>query len=334
VRQQFDILKLASTPSKTPSFPKQSDRQGNKITKPPIQEKFDDLVGQLLEEADEMQKKYETYNLNAAFNINEPGEVGKQAGDLNSTAASAATGNMKPPASNVGGASRAGRRGARAHGMVVGDESINRRGRDKVQEGQEKVGDQAGSIKERKSADFQKDTSTGVGGKKVEGDNETKFSLEDAGKWTDDVTKRMQKPQAKNFIVERKDGRIDPRVADMLRDLSSHQEQMIERVKAIRKELKNLYLPTDHVDDVLAQLTANLEALKAQPDPELFRLQSQVLDQLRNTVRVFQTPTSGFQPSLPRERALHGRILDEPARDPLPGYEEAVKRYYEKLSTR
>src|SRR6202023_597859 len=132
-----------------------------------------------------------------------------------------------------------------------------------------------------------------------------------------------------NFIVERKDGRLDPRAAEMLRDLNNRQEQIIERVKTIRKELKNLYLPTDHLDEVLAQLTANLDALKEQPDPELFRLQSQVLDQRRNTVRVFPAPPSGFQPSLPRARALHGRILDEPARDPLPGYEEAAKRYYE-----
>ena len=61
---------------------------------------------------------------------------------------------------------------------------------------------------------------------------------------------------------------------------------------------------------------------------------SQALDQLRNTVRMFQAPASGFQPSLPRERSLQGRVLDEPARDALPGYEEAVKRYYEKLSGR
>src|SRR5205807_3727716 len=131
-----------------PSFPAQSDREGNTV-KPHVQEEFEDLVGKLIEEADEMQEKYESYNLNAAFNINEPGEVGKQAGDLNSTAAAAATGNKKPPTVNVGGASRSGRRGARAHGLVVGNESINRRGRDKVQEGQEKVGDQAGTIREK-----------------------------------------------------------------------------------------------------------------------------------------------------------------------------------------
>src|SRR5205814_3144878 len=187
---------------------------------------------------------------------------------------------------------------------------INRRGRDKVQEGQEKASDQAGTIREKKSEDMQKDTSTGVGGKKVEGDNEVKFSTEDAGKWNDDIAKRLGKPQAKNFIVERKDGRLDPKVAEMLKDLTSRQEQLIERVKAVRKELRNLYLPTDHLDEALAQLAANLEALKEQPDAELFRLQSQALDQLRSTVRVFRSPVSGFQPSLPRERSLHGRVLD------------------------
>src|SRR5207237_9296092 len=121
------------------------------------------LVGKTLEEAHEIHKKYETYDLNAAFNINEPGEVGKQAGDLNSTAASAATGNMKPPTTNVGGASRAGRRGARAHDLAVGQESISRRGRDKVQEGQEQVGDEPGATRARKSEDLQKDTTPGVG---------------------------------------------------------------------------------------------------------------------------------------------------------------------------
>jgi hypothetical protein len=222
--------------------------------------------------------------------------------------------------------------GARAHGMTVGDESINRRGRDKVQEGQERVADQAGTMKQTKSDDPQKDTSTGVGGKKVE-DNETKFSVADVGKWTDDIAKRMGKPQAKNQIVERQGGRLDPKVAEMLRDLTSRQEQLIERVKTIRKELKNLYLPTDHLDELLANLTANLEALKQRPDPELFRLQVQTLDRLAGTVRVFHAAQANFQPSLPREQVIRGRVLDEPTRLTLPGYEDAVKRYYERLSS-
>jgi hypothetical protein len=334
VRQQFDKLKLANTPqARSPSFPNQSDRKGNKVT-PHIQEKFDDLVGKLLDEADEMQEKYETYNLNAAFNINEPGNVGKQAGSLNSTAASAATGNMKPPTNNVGGASRTGRQGARAHGMAVGDEGINRRGRDKVQEGQERVGDQGGPpLKEKKSDDPQKDTSTGVGGRKVESDD-AKFSVADAGKFTDDIAKRMGKPQDKHSIVERQAGKLDPRVAEMMRDLDSKHEQLIERIKAIKKELKNLYLPTDHLDELMAELNSNFSALKERPDPELFRVQQQALDRLRGTVRVFHQAHAGFQPSVPREQAVQGRILDDPARQTLPGYEDAVKQYYQKLSSK
>lgn len=331
-RQEFKNLSLAKSPTGEPSFPHNSDRAPNKVT-PHIQEKFEDLVGKLLEEADDIKEKYETYNINVAFNINEPGDVGKQAGSLNSTAAAAATGNMKPPTQNVGGASRSGRKGARAHGMSVGDESINRRGRDKVQEGQERVGDQAGTMKEKKSEDMQKDTSTGVGGKKVDSED-AKFSLADTGKWTDDMAKRMDKAKEKHSIVERQDGKLDPRVAEMLRDLNNRQEQLIERVKIIRKELRNLYLPTDHLDEILAELTANLASLKERPNAELFRLQRQALDRLRGTVRVFQQAHAGFQPSVPREQVIEGRILDEPARQTLPGYEEAVKQYYEKLATR
>lgn len=331
-RQEFDILKLAKSPGGEPSFPKQSDRKANTVT-PYIQEKFDDLVGKLLEEADDMKKNYETYNLNAGVNINEPGEIGKQAGDLNSTAASAATGNQKPPTVNVGGASRAGRRGARAHGQVVGDESINRRGRDKVQEGQERVGDQAGTIKEKKSEDMQKDTSTGIGGKKVESDD-NKFSVADAGKWSDDILKRMGKAQEKHSIVERQDGKMDHRMAEMMRDMEAKHEQMIERIKAIRKELKNLYLPTDHLDEIAAELNANLGYLKERPEAETFRAQARALERLRGTLRVFHQASSGFQPSVARDQAVQGRVLDEPARQTLPGYEEAVKQYYQKLSGR
>lgn len=330
-RQEFDILKLGnSVGSKTPSFPGTSDRESN-LVKAPIQEELQDLVGALLEEADEMLANFETSTLNAAFNINEAGEVGKLGGDMNSSAAAATTGNKKPPTRNVGGASRSGRRGARAHGIVVGDESVNRRGRDKVQEGQERVADQDGAIRETKSDDPQNDTSTGVGGKRVESDD-TKFSVADVGKWTDDMARRMGKPQEKNYIVERQDGRMDPQIAEMLRDLTSDREQIIERVKAIRKELKNLYLPTDHLDEILAELQGQLDRLKERPTAELFRSERQTLDKLRGTLRVFQQAQSGFQPSLPREQLVRGRVRDEADRPPPPGYEVQVKRYYEQLS--
>lgn len=329
VRQQFDILKLATSPGTTPSFPQQSDRQGNRV-KPHIQEEFEDLVGDLLEEEDEMKANYETYNLNAAFNINEPGEIGKQAGDLNSTAAAAATGNQKPPTTNVGGASRVGRQGARAHGAAMGNESINRRGRDKVQEGQERAPDQAGSVKETKSEDPQEDTSTGIGGRKVESDD-AKFSLNDAGEWNDEMAGRMEKPQGTHFLVERQGNKLDASVADMMRDMTDKQEQTLERLKSIRKELKNLYLPTEHLDELIGQMQANLTSLSERPSVEVFRLQQETLERVKGALSVFHQAHAGFQQSLPRDQAVRGRVRDDPSRAAPPGYEEAVEAYYRRL---
>src|SRR5439155_9460808 len=108
--------------------------------------------------------------------------------------------------------------------------SINRRGRDKPLEGHERVPDEKGFLKEQKSDDMQKETSTGIGGKRVQSPD-NKFSLADAGKWTDDMVKRMGDVQNKNYIVERAGGKLDPKVAEAMRDLESKQEQVIERVK-------------------------------------------------------------------------------------------------------
>ena len=329
--QDFNILKLASKPDKSSlSFPKTADGASNKV-KPFVHEKFDDLAGKLLEEADELGNKYDTLTLNFQGMHGDPGEIGKQGGSLNSTSADSPTGNQKPNVNHSAGVSRPGRQGGRAGGMIVGDESINRRGRDKVLEGHQTIPDQAGSVKEKKSDDMQKETSTGVGGKRVESDD-AKFSLNDAGKWSDDMAKRLGKPLAKNSIVERQDAPLDPRTAAQMRELEAKQEQLIERLKTIKKDLHNLYLPTDHLDDLEKQLQVNLASLKERPDADLFRTQLQTLDRLRGAVRVVRGANAGFQPSVPREQAVHGRVLDEAARPALPGYEEAVKEYYERLS--
>jgi hypothetical protein len=331
VRQDPNILSLGKVAEKSmPIDPLAADRERNKV-QPFLQEHFEDLVGKLLEELDEMQKDFQTLTLSTNQNNSDPGDVAKQGGRINSTGAVAATGNKKPPTTNHGGVSRMGRSGARAYGTVVGDQNVARRGRDKAQEGEERAPDQQGSIREKSSSDPYTDTSTGVGGKKVDSDD-THFSTKEAGRWTDDMARRMDKAQKKNTIVERQGERLDPRVAEMLRDLTSRQEQVIERIKAVKKDLRRLYLPTDHLDQLEAELRVNLERLKERPDSELFRLQMQTIDRLAGTVKVFQAARSGFQPSLPRERVIRGRVIDEPARQALPGYEDAVKRFYEKLA--
>ncbi len=304
----------------------------NEMVAPIITDKIEDLIGKLLDEADEMNEQFESLTANSGLISADPGEVGKLAGRMNSSGATSTTGNKKPPTTNIGGMSATGRQGARSYGKVAGSESINMRGRDKVQEGQFAAPDQAGVLQEKKSDDMQMDQSTGIGGKRVESEK-TKFSTSDKGEWDDKMADRMQKPQAVNTIVERQGKPLDPKVAAMLRDLNGEQKQLIERANALRKELKNLYLPTDHLDDLIAQLAQNLDKLRENPTAEAFRTQQEVIDRLRSEVRVFNRAQTGFQPSLPRQQQVRGRILDEPAGPPIPGYETAVKEYYRKLAS-
>lgn len=328
----LDLLTLSKTPSGQMSFPQSSDLEGNKMALALIEGEFKDLAGDLLDEADDVREKFETYNRSMQGQGVEDGNIGKQGGDVNSVSAAAATGNMKPPTQNYGGASRSGRKGARSHGMVVGDESVNRRGRDEALDGQERAPLQPGMLKETLSADPQTDTSTGIGGKRVDSDD-TSFSLKDSGTFDKEVINQMGIAQDKHKIVERLDGKLDSEVAAMMLDLNAKQEQIIERLKILRKELRNVYLPTQHLDGLLAELTANLGVLKENPGPEAFKRQGQLIDEVRTTLRIFRRPGSGYEPSLPRRQVVRGRVLDEPARRPLPGYEDAVSEYYQLLTT-
>ena len=94
--------------------------------------KFDDLVGKLLDETEELHKEYQSLKLSTNQNNNDAGDISKVGGKLNSTGAVAATGNKKPPTLESGGLARTGRQGARATGMVADDEGTDRRGRDKA----------------------------------------------------------------------------------------------------------------------------------------------------------------------------------------------------------
>ena len=330
-RQQLKDMSLAKTPTGFARGASFSDLPPNKVNAV-TQDKLDDLIGKLLNEADIMEKQFDTFNVTMATTMSEHGDVGKLSGRLNSTAATAATGNQKPPPANVGGVSRSGRQGARSHGLTLSTEAENMRGRDKVQEGQERVADQAGLIRERKSEDPQKDVSTGFGGKKVQTDEPDTFNTSDVGKFDPSLVDKMGPAKEKGAIVERADGRVASNLGDLLRDMNSTQTQVVERLKAIRKELRNLYLPTEHLDDLLNEWNGNLARLRDNPDPEAFRIQQETLDKLRNAVRVFGAAQTGFQPSLPREQAVRGQVLDEAPRQVIPGYEDVVKTYYEMLS--
>lgn len=319
---------LTSEPSGHPGFAP-SDVPVN----PMAGDHYEDLVGDLLAQADDLQEVYETLGLIAALGAADEGAASSESGaKMSSAGAVAQTGNVAPPSVNVGGASRAGRLGARAFGRLVGDEFFNRRGRDQAQEGQERVADQAGApLQEIETDDMQEEASTGVGGRRIDTD-ESSFSVADAGEWTDDMVERLGEAQERHQVVERHGEPLDHRVAERLRAAAGAQEQIVERIKTIRKELRNIYLPTDHLDDLIARLEEGLDQLRREPGPEFFRTQLQALDDLRANVIVFRDAQGGIFPSVPRPAYLRGRILDEAALQAAPGYEEALEYYYRRLA--
>lgn len=328
--QGIEGVTLAQKPLPDKSYPAFANLEGERL-KSRVQEEFQDIVGDLLDEIEELKDQYESYNLISSFQLVDAGDISKPDGMFSSSQARGFTGNQKPVTKNMGGASRAGRQGGRTYGLAVGDKSINRRGRDDVQEGDESAPDQEGQMKEILSDDPQQETSTGVGGKEV-GAERTSFSTRNAGEWKDEMADRLKPPAATARIVERQGKPLNPHVAELLRDLASGQEQVLERIKRIKKELDNLYLPSDHLDEIMAQLAAGLDRLKETPEADVFRQQLENLDKLKGMVVVFNRPSSEFQPSVVHAQPLRGRILDEPAWQTIPGYEEAVKRYYLLLS--
>ncbi|MEO6053184.1 MAG: hypothetical protein ABIP97_04155 [Chthoniobacterales bacterium] len=296
-----------------------------------IPDKLEDVVGELLEETEKMTEEYQSLKANTDEVGQDTGAIGKLGGEANSFSSSAKTGDQKPPPQNSGGASGTGRQGGRAHGLVTENEAPNMRGRDKVQEGDEDIADQAGMMNERKTRDMQKDTSEGRGGKQVKSD-ETQFSNSGRGEFkADKDVDKMGNPQKLVKVVEHQGPPMDPKVAAMMRDLRGNQEQMIQRVNALKKEFKNLFLPTEKLDELSRQLAKNMDRMKDSPEEGFFSDQLQALDQLRKEVLVFSRAYAGAQTSVPRAQAVQGRILDEPPSQTTPGYENAVKDYFEKL---
>jgi hypothetical protein len=331
-RQELDMLSLSDKAGGDMSFPNSSDKKANSVT-PQIQEKFDDLMGPLIDAADLVREDFESYRTQYGGVNAEAGDVGMQGGDLSSTSATAATGNQKQPPNNFGGASRSGRTGARAFGNNVDDVTKNEKGRDKAQDGDENSPRQAGSMKEGPGEPDQ-DASAAYGGKHIDS-KDTTFSQRDSAKFKKEAIDTMGDPQEKRKIVERMDPNAQKFTKDMLDklyDTKGKTEQVIERVKTIKKELNNLYLPTEELDKLAKELEINLDRMKDNPDPELFRMQADALSRLVSLARVLDQAQSSFQPSLPRSQKVRGRVLDEPAWQVIPGYEDAVKKYYESLS--
>ena len=133
-------------------------------------------------------------------------------------------------------------------------------------------------------------------------------------------------------MAQKKGEKFTPDQMEAMRDPNSKVKQTIDNIKALKKDLKNLYLPAGKLAALEAELAANLDQLKEKPTAELVRKQMRALEQLKQTLKVLEHARSSLQPTLPRNQEIRSAVLDEPSRQTVPGYEDAVKRYYEMLA--
>ncbi|MEO6054144.1 MAG: hypothetical protein ABIP97_09045 [Chthoniobacterales bacterium] len=289
-----------------------------------------DVKAPMLKDVDELIKGFQTLQTNTSTLGHDTGPIGKTGGDANSFSPVARTGNQAPPPISAGGMSQTGRDTGLSTGLNAGSESSTSKGREKPLEGVNSIADQSGKLKAHD--DKQSDPSTGDGGEKIDSKN-TKFSSSDTSAFNPDKSlKNMGDPQVVYTVVERKGAPLDPNAAAMMRDLKSRQLQLIERSKIIKKELQNLYLPTEPFEALITQLMDNTNRMTTSPDGKFFRDQLQALNQLRQKVQVFNEARSNFQSSLARVQEVKGHVLDQSASQTSSNYENSVKDYFEKLS--
>lgn len=331
VRQDPSVLTLGTKPmGANPPYSNASDRKANEV-RAYLNKDFEDVMGDMIQSTDDANQEYAKLMQNSNFGISEAGDIGRDGGDINSVGANAATGNQEPPPNDAGGASRSGRKGGRSHGNSVSDEDANAQGKSKPLESDD-TQKEDGVIKGKKATGPKTDTSVGTGGKKVEGLDNGFAKNTEKGSFDADDIKDMDPPKEHIEMAQKKGEKFSPELMESMRDPNSKVKQTIDNIKALKKDLKNLYLPAGKLAALEAELSANLEQLKERPTPELVRRQMRALEQLKQTLKVLDRARSSLQPTLPRNQEIRSAVLDEPSRATVPGYEDAVKRYYEMLA--
>ncbi|MEO8205783.1 MAG: hypothetical protein ABI615_06345 [Chthoniobacterales bacterium] len=285
----------------------------------------------LISEIEKLYKGFETLQANSSALVMDVGKVGTQGGEANGFSASSQLGNQLPPPVSADGFARSGRPGGLATGINASMEAASAQGRENPLEGVNNIADQAGTLKSKD--DKPSNSSPGTGGQSVDSKH-TQFSTSESGQFDPEKSlPKMTTPQQTNKLVDRKGAPIDPKIAALMRDLKSNQEQLTERIKSLRKDLKNLYLPTDGWDKAILALSLATDRLDKVPDENFFQQELQLLSSLRQKLQVFETVSSSYQPSAPRTQTVQGKILDEPSSQTAFKYEDTVKNYFEKLGT-
>ncbi len=341
--QDLEILKLGEKPSGQVRFPGQSDREPNQVAVTP-QMDMGDVAGPLIPEEPNTDPNYDRNHLNSNARINEPGEIGKQGGDVNSNVAAAPTGNNIPPANEIGGTSRDGTKDSRATGRNISQTANDRRGLDKPQEGSQSGERFPGEIKRVRFTQKDVEPSAGDSGTTIKGEDRNHFAMSNDGQWKTEMSKHMGEPQKENRVVEsvKPGSRFDPQsLKDMYVDLEkldpadrerlSKFTQTVKMMRTVQKDLSRVFMAPPGLEEALKGLEEKLAQLEhAQADSD-FRMRAQGVKPTEKG-RLAMAGGAAFQGSPARRQGVRGRVLDEPAWAVLPGYEGVAEVYYQKLA--
>lgn len=330
-RPNMNDLSLSGTPGgSVAKMPSRNDPNGGEVPLPTVPKDIENLIGDLIKDHQKFEKEYETYNKPISATCTDPGVVEKGMPGMASYGMTGQTGNKEPPPGNYGGRSGAGTQGARAVG-TTGTETTTPRHGDEPLEGDLKAPSRAGQIQET-TPDPDPKTSEGTGGTAVKSEN-TRFSKANRSEFDTGTLDKMVPPQKTRGIVESKGKPISAEDAEKLYDLRSTAEQIMERLTHLKKEFTTHQLPTESLDVLRDRVQSKLDRLLGPTDNQtIYRMKPQQLAEAAGGGgQIFPDPKAGREESILREQTVANPIVDQPPSQANPGYEQAVKTYYERL---
>jgi hypothetical protein len=343
--QDGKLLELGGKPTGDSEFPNQSDREPNQVTATP-QETVEDVKGPLVKEEPGLDDGYKTLNLQTNVGLNEPGPVGKKAGDVSSNANAAATGDNQPPKDEVNGTSSDGTKGARSNGNNVGKLAEDRMGLDTPQEGSQKTQRFPGELQRVRVSGKDVKPAVGTGGKRVNGEDRNNYAESGSGDWKTEMSENMVGPQKVDRRVEsdKKGSEFDPKaLAKMYVDLKGlkpeelkklrQTAQAVKMIRTIQKEFTKVFMDRIVTADSFGDEELILAALEQISEGSDFRTEARLKGSgAEQSARVALSGGSSFMASPGRKQGVRGRVLDEPAWAVLPGYEGAAEVYFRGLA--
>lgn len=270
---------------------------GLKVPEMPLPDALEDMVGELLQEADEFDQEADDITSAWGDNLNQAG-WGVADGPISSFSAKGKTGNDLPNNMELSGRSGDGRRG-KSSGQMVGDTSRGLAGRKTpARVGAERY--EPGKLKE----ETPQDPNGATGGGKKAGAGRRGLQ----GGTPPDFVKDMQRLSEKQAAVRDKAEQVAQRL-EAAGVTTTRLDQSIELMKSAESDLRDL-----RYEDAAAKRRVALGQLKG----------------------AFSTPDRATAAQISRARDLPAELRDELLQSAdeayPPGYESLLKHYFKSLS--